>query len=147
MAVNDYYFGYGASGRGDWYANTLDGQMKVQNENNPGLTAFSIHIIGGVVFLTMKDDSTGRQNKVVESTAGGYSDEVDMSKPITKYILGDNDKVYGLKTSDEQVSLTTGFGEYNDDGTTSDYQPAQDFVLSGDNAAQAELQKLISAYR
>ncbi|MGO3467727.1 MAG: hypothetical protein ACTIMJ_00025 [Weissella hellenica] len=147
MAVNDYYFGHGAAGRGDWYANTPDGQMQVQDENNPGPTAFPIHIVGGVVFLTMKDASTGRQNDVVESTAGGYSDKADMSKPITKYILGDNGKVYELKTSDGQVSLTTGFGEYNDDGTASDYQPDQDFVLSGDSAAQTELQNLISAYR
>ncbi|CAM4246709.1 hypothetical protein [Weissella hellenica] len=147
MAVNDYYFGHGAAGRGDWYANTPDGQMQVQDENNPGPTAFPIHIVGGVVFLTMKDGSTGRQNDVVESTAGGYSDKADMSKPITKYILGDNGKVYELKTSDGQVSLTTGFGEYNDDGTASDYQPGQDFVLSGDGAAQTELQNLLSAYR
>ena len=48
-------------------ANTPDGQMQVQNENNPGPTTFPIHVIGGVVFLTMKDGSIGRQNDVVES--------------------------------------------------------------------------------
>ena len=147
MAVNDYYFDHGAAGRGDWYANTPDGQMQVQNENNPGPTGFPIHVIGGVVFLTMKDGSTGRQNDVVESIAGGYSDKADMSKPITKYILGDNGKVYELKTTDGQVSLTTGFGEYSDDGTASEYQPDQNFIVSGDRDAQDELQKLINAYR
>ncbi len=147
MAVNDYYFGHGAAGRGDWYANTPDGQMQVQDENNPGPMAFPIHVIGGAVFLTMKDGATGRQNDIVESTAGGYSDKADMSKPITKYILGDNGKVYELTTNDGQVSLTTGFGEYSDDGTASDYHPDQSFVVSGDRDAQKELQKLISVYR
>lgn len=147
MAVTDEYFNHGAAGRGDWYANTPDGEIQVQDLNNPGQQAFPIRAIGGCVFLTMKNGTTGKQEDVVQSTANGYSDSADMSKPITKYVLGDNGKVYELQAMGYEMSVTSGFGEYQDDGTRGTFKPDSDFIVSKDQAAQDELQKLISAYR
>ncbi|SCB90900.1 hypothetical protein [Weissella bombi] len=147
MAVNDEYFNHGAAGRGDWYANTPDGEIQVQDLNNPGQQAFPIHAIGGCVFLIMKNGTTGKQEDVVQSTANGYSDSGDMSKPVTKYVLGDNGKVYELQAMGYEMSVTSGFGEYQDDGTRGTFKPDSDFIVSKDQAAQDELQKLINAYR
>lgn len=146
MAVTGDYFDHGAAGMGDWYANTPDGEVQVQDQNNPGPSAFPIHAIGGCVFLTMKDGSTGLQDSIVESTAGGYSDNADMSMPITKYLLGDNGVVYELKTDDGNVSLSTGFGEYSDNGKSDSYKPNRSFIVSKDQNAQIELQQLIKQY-
>ncbi|APS42511.1 hypothetical protein FOL01_1652 [Weissella jogaejeotgali] len=147
MAVTDWYFDHGAAGRGDWYANTADGEVQVQDQNNPGPSAFLVHAIGGCVFLTMKDGSTGQQDDVVESIAGGYGDKADMDKPITKYMLGDNGKVYELRLDKGDTSLTSGFGEYTDEGQRGDYTPSYSFKVSEDQAAQAELQKILADYR
>ena len=147
MAVTEVYFDHGAAGRGDWYANTPDGEIQVQDQNNPGAAAFLVHAIGGCVFLTMKDGSTGQQDDVVESTAGGYGDKADMDKPITKYMLGDNGKVYELRLEKGDTSLTSGFGEYTDEGQRGDYTPSYSFKVSEDQAAQAELQKILADYR
>lgn len=146
MAVTGDYFDHGAAGTGDWYANTPDGEVQVQDQNNPGPSAFPIHAIGGCVFLTMKDGSTGLQDSIVESTAGGYSDNADMSMPITKYLLGDNGTVYELKTEDGNVGLSTGFGEYSDSGQSNSYKPNRSFIVSKDQNAQIELQQLIKQY-
>ncbi|KAA8458353.1 SHOCT domain-containing protein [Weissella paramesenteroides] len=146
MAVTGDYFDHGAAGMGDWYANTPDGEVQVQDQNNPGPSAFPIHAIGGCVFLTMKDGSTGLQDSIVESTAGGYSDNADMSMPITKYLLGDNGTVYELKTEDGNVGLSTGFGEYSDSGQSNSYKPNRSFIVSKDQNAQIELQQLIKQY-
>lgn len=147
MAVTYWYFDHGAAGRGDWYANTPDGEIQVQNQDNPGSSAFPVHAIGGCVFLTMKDGSTGRQDDVVESFAGGYGENADVNQPITKYMLGDNGKVYELKLDEGDGSLTSGFGEYSDDGQRGDFRPSYTFKVSEDQAAQAELQKLLADYR
>ena len=146
MAVTGDYFDHGAAGMGDWYANTPDGEVQVQDQNNPGPSAFPIHAIGGCVFLTMKDGSTGLQDSIVESTAGGYSDNADMSMPVTKYLLGDNGTVYELKTEDGNVGLSTGFGEYSDSGQSNSYKPNRSFIVSKDQNAQIELQQLIKQY-
>ncbi|KAA8447352.1 hypothetical protein [Weissella paramesenteroides] len=147
MAVTDWYFDHGAAGTGDWYANTTDGEIQVQDQNNPGPSAFPIHAIGGCVFLTMKDGSTGRQDDAVVSIAGGYGDKAEMSKPITKYMLGDNGKVYELKLAEADGSLAAGFAEYTDEGQKNPYGPSYTFKVSEDQAAQAELQNLLNAYR
>ena len=147
MAVTEAYFDHGAAGRGDWYANTPDGEIQVQDQNNPGAAAFPIHEVGGCVFLTMKDGSTGYQENVVEVFAGGYGDKADMSQPITKYVLGDNGKVYELTLDKGDTSLTSGFGEYTDEGQRGDYTPSYSFKVSEDQAAQAELQKILADYR
>ncbi|MFC4772828.1 hypothetical protein [Enterococcus hermanniensis] len=148
MAVSDWYFDHGAAGKGDWYANTPDGQVQVQNNGYPGFGSFAIHAIGGCVFYTAKDGNIGKQELFADSFATNYSAKMDWSKPVSKYLLGDNGMVYELKTGNgTPVSTNTGFGEYNDEGTQMDYPPTLDFQISEDTAAQAKLQELISAYQ
>lgn len=145
MAVGEWYFDHGAAGRGDWYANTPDGEVQVQDQGTPGKAAFPIHAIGGCVFFTDKNGTTGRE-QIQQSFAENYS-MMNQNKPITKYLLGDNGKVYELKLGDgEKATTTSGFGEYADDGQHGDYGPKETFEVSQDKDAQAELQRLIKKY-
>ncbi|WP_407855015.1 hypothetical protein [Enterococcus hailinensis] len=148
MAVSDWYFDHGAAGKGDWYANTPDGQVQVQNNGYPGFGSFAIHAIGGCVFYTAKDGSIGKQELFADSFATNYSAKMDWSKPVSKYLLGDNGVVYELKTGNgTPVSTNTGFGEYNDQGTQMEYPPTMAFQVSEDSAAQVKLQELINVYQ
>jgi len=147
MAVSGWYFDHGAAGRGDWYANTPDGQVQVQNQDLPGKSAFPIRAIGGCVFYTSKDGGIGKQELAAGSFAENYSVKMDFSKPVSKYLLGDNGVVYELKTGNgEMVSTNTGFGEYADDGSIGEYTPGVSFQISEDQAAQEKLQELIQRY-
>lgn len=148
MAVSDWYFDHGAAGHGDWYADTPDGQVQVQDFGVPGKTGFPIHAIGGCIFYTSKDGSVGKQDLYAGSFAANYSIKLDDSKPVSKYLLGDNGVVYELKTGNGiAVSTNTGFGEYADDGTQGTYRPDQMFLISEDHAAQEKLQELIASYQ
>lgn len=147
MAVSGWYFDHGAAGRGDWYANTPDGQVQVQNQDLPGKSAFPIRAIGGCVFYTSKDGGIGEQELAAGSFAENYSVKMDFTKPVSKYLLGDNGVVYELKTGNgEMVSTNTGFGEYADDGSIGEYTPGVAFQISEDQAAQEKLQELIQRY-
>ena len=147
MAVSHWFFDHGAAGRGDWYANTPDGQVQVQNNGVPGEKAFPIHALGGCVFYTSKDGSIGKQELMAGSFAANYSVKMDYSKPVSKYLLGDNGVVYELKTGNgEPVSTNTGFGEYADDGSLGSYTPNRSFQISDDQAAQEKLRELIYSY-
>lgn len=147
MAVSNWFFDHGAAGRGDWYANTPDGQVQVQNNGVPGEKAFPIHAIGGCVFYTSKDGSVGKQELMAGSFAANYSVKMDYSKPVSKYLLGDNGVVYELKTGNgEPVSTNTGFGEYADDGSLGSYTPNKSFQISEDQAAQEKLRELMYSY-
>lgn len=147
MAVSGWYFDHGAAGRGDWYANTPDGQVQVQNQDLPGKSAFPIRAIGGCVFYTSKDGGIGEQELAAGSFAENYSVKMDFTKPVSKYLLGDNGVVYELKTGNgEMVSTNTGFGEYADDGSVGEYTPRVAFQISEDQAAQEKLQELIQRY-
>jgi len=54
MAVTDWYFDHGAAGRGDWYADSPDGEIQVQNQDNPGKAGLkSIHLVA-VSFISQK---------------------------------------------------------------------------------------------
>lgn len=67
---------------------------------------------------------------------------------MSKYLLGDNGVVYELKTGNgSSVSSSTGFGQYDDNGQLGNYQPDQNFEISADQAAQNELQKLLTPYQ
>lgn len=148
MAVSDWFFDHGAAGQGDWYADSPDGQIQVQDNQHPGTAAFAIHAIGGVVFYTAKNGATGIQDLFADSFASNYSVKMDSSKPVSKYLLGDNGVVYELKTGNGvMVTTNTGFGEYADDGTIGNYVPDQAFQVSEDQAAQNELAKLLQPYR
>ncbi|MFD0896493.1 hypothetical protein [Loigolactobacillus binensis] len=147
MAVSDWYFDHGSAGHGDWFAQTPDGKVQVQDFGVPGEAAFPIHAIGGCVFYTAKDGTTGYDKLYTSSFATNYSTNMDFSAPVSKYLLGDNGVVYELKTGNgEPVSTTTGFGEYSNDGTTPE-TIRDSFSVSADQAAQAQLQKLLASYR
>lgn len=147
MAVSEWFFDHGAAGHGDWYANTPDGQVQVQNNNMPGKSAFPIHAIGGCVFYTAKDGGVGKQELFADSFASNYSVKMDFSKPVSKYLLGDNGRVYELKSGNGvALSTNTGFGEYADDGSQGEYTPSQAFQISEDTAAHEKLQELIQSY-
>lgn len=144
MAVSDWFFDHGAAGHGDWYANTPDGQVQVQNNNMPGQSAFPIHAIGGCIFYTAKDGGVGKQELFADSFAANYSVKMDFTRPVSKYLLGDNGVVYELKTGNgTPVSTNTGFGEYDDDGRQGTYTQDVDFQISEDHAAQEKLQELL----
>ncbi|ULG71508.1 hypothetical protein [Macrococcus brunensis] len=146
MAVTDEWFTHGAAGRGDWYAETPDGDVQSQNLENPGHNGFQIHAIGGVAFYTAKDGSTGQQ-RTNGSTADGYSRSVKPGTDIHKYLLADNGVVYELIGPADQVGFTTGFGEYEDDGTKGDFRPQMPFEISADQAAQTKWQEILSQYQ
>ncbi|MCM0601739.1 hypothetical protein KAR53_09240 [Periweissella ghanensis] len=150
MAVTDDYMDHGAAGFGDFFAATPDGLVQVQNQNNPGPNHFKIHAIGGVAFYTPIDGNLGVQTDLKGDFAEGYRVVARPDKPISKYLLGDNGTVYELQKPGDQVALSTGLGEFNDDGSyTSDnaVAPQDQFSISGDTAAQQELQKLLAPYR
>ncbi|PIO82386.1 hypothetical protein BSQ39_01815 [Loigolactobacillus backii] len=148
MAVSNYYFNHGAAGSGDWYAQTPDGEVQVQDNNNPGTANFKIHAIGGLVFYTSKDGTTGVDDSLDSgSTADGYTTNMNFDKPVSKYLLADNGVVYELKSGNgTTVDPLTGFGEYNNNGTETTYKPDQDFTVSNDSAATNELQDLLEPY-
>ena len=66
---------------------------------------------------------------------------------IHKYMLADNGVVYEHISVKEETSLSSGFGEFNDDGTRGEYAPASRFEVSGDQDAQEEWQRILSKYQ
>lgn len=151
MAVNPLYFDHGAAGRGDWYAVTPDGLVQTQQsvENTPGYDAFPIHSLGGIVFYYSLFGTTGETREIMEhnySMAAGYSQVADPSKPIVKYMLGDNGVVYELKSN---LAYSYGFYEAGDDGSLyseSSKESQRSFVVSEDKAAQIELRRILASY-
>ncbi|MBM7618046.1 hypothetical protein JOC36_001646 [Weissella uvarum] len=150
MAVSDWYFDHGAAGSGDWYAKTTQGELQIQDYGKPGRQAFKQHALGGVVFYTDKSGRVGKQNLHKNNTlAQNYSMRMNFKKPVTKYVLADTGTVYELKLDDKKpVSVTTGFGEYTDNGKKNNYiKTNEKFVVSKDKAAQKKLKQLIKEYR
>lgn len=148
LAVTDYYFGHGAAGHGDWYASTPHGDVQAQDLDNPGFDAFDIHAVGGVVFYNpLSGDYGADENTEVESTASGYQTMAVDGTDIHKYMLADNGVVYEHASVKEETSLSSGFGEYNDDGTRGEYAPTSEFEVSGDQEAQNEWQRILSEYQ
>lgn len=152
MAVNDHYFDHGASGRGDWYAVTTEGQFILVQKQDPTIEVgdrYFANALGGVVFYTSKHGATGLSNELNDqqnhpSTAAGFSEVADPSKPIVKYLLGDNGVVYEFQSS---ASFTSGFYVTDDEGST-DYWPSEQvpFFVSKDLDAQNELQRILANY-
>lgn len=149
MAVSTWYFDHGAAGQGDWYAITPDGRVQVQDEEQPGKASFKIHAVGGVVFFTSKDGTTGDDDEALQDDgfAGNYSTDVDPDKPVSKYMLGDNGVVYQLQSSTgDGVTTNTGFTECSDHGGFNDQDLKDHFFVSKDTAAQTELKVLLKQY-
>lgn len=147
MAVTDMYFSHGAAGRGDWYAMTPDGEVQTQNQDNPGFSHFDIHAIGGVAFYQpASGDFGGDANAPFPSTADGYSRLALPDTNVHKYMLADNGVVYELIGKKEYMSFSSGFGEYDDEGTYGEYPPGREFEISGDQDAQQEWQRILGMY-
>lgn len=147
MAVTEVYFNHGASGQGDWYAVTPEGEIQVQDFNNPGFNYFGIHSIGGVAFYQPASGDFGEDAYApVPSTAEGYSKLALPNTDIHKYMLADNGLVYELINEKEETSYTTGFGQYDNEGTYGKYPPSHSFEVSGDQAAQKEWQRILEMY-
>lgn len=148
MAVTEMYFSHGAAGRGDWYAMTPDGEVQTQNQDNPGFDYFDIHAIGGVAFYQPASGDYGEDaNAPFPGTAEGYSRLALPDTNIHKYMLADNGVVYELIGKKENMSFSSGFGEYNDEGTYGEYPPGREFEISGDQDAQQEWQRVLGMYQ
>lgn len=147
MALTRYWFTHGAAGRGDWYADSPDGEILTQNNDNPGFDGFKIHAVSGVAFYTRKDGETGGRELDSTITAVGYSEDAKEGTNIHKYLLADNGKVYELILPYEKACFSCGFGEYDDNGTRGEYAPGVQFKISGDNAAQAKWQEILRKYQ
>lgn len=148
MAVSKLYFSHGAAGRGDWYAVTPDGEVQVQDQDNPGFNHFDIHAVGGVVFYQPASGDFGEDaNTPLPGTAEGYSRLALPDTDIHKYMLGDNGVVYELIGKKEFMGLSSGFGEYDDEGTYGEYPPGREFERSGDQEAQEEWQRILAMYQ
>lgn len=150
MAITTLYFNHGAAGRGDWYADTPDGKMLVQDNGQdlPGSDAFPIDLIGGMLFFYALDGTVGHDDKINSgATADGYTLNLDVSLPASKYILGDNGVVYEFKkAAGDGLSTGSGFAECNDDGSFNTNYPPTPLIVSEDGAAQAKLHELIAKY-
>ncbi|MEY8560194.1 hypothetical protein AALF85_05795 [Jeotgalicoccus halotolerans] len=148
MAVTNMYFSHGAAGRGDWYAMTPDGEVQTQNQDNPGFDHFDIHAVGGVAFYQPASGDFGEDaNAPVPSTAEGYSRLALPDTNIHKYMLADNGVVYELIGKREQMSFSSGFGEYDDEGTYGEFPPGVEFEISGDQDAQQEWKRILGMYQ
>lgn len=148
MAVTEMYFTHGAAGYGDWYAVTPDGEVQAQDLDNPGFDHFDIHAIGGVAFYQPESGDIGEdKNAPFPSTAEGYSRLAQPDTNVHKYMLADNGVVYELIGKKENISFSSGFGEYNDDGSRGEYVPDVAFEVSGDQDAQQEWQRILGMYQ
>lgn len=148
MAVTNMYFSHGAAGRGDWYAMTPDGEVQTQNQDNPGFEHFDIHAVGGVAFYQPTSGDFGEDaDAPVPSTAEGYSRLALPDTNIHKYMLADNGVVYELIGKKEQMSFSSGFGEYDDEGTYGEFPPGVEFEISGDQDAQQEWKRILGMYQ
>lgn len=148
MAVTKIFFSHGAGGSGDWYANTPDGEVQAQNLNNPGFEHFDIHAIGGVAFYHPISEDFGIDEYAhVPGVGEGYSRLAKPDTNIHKYMLADNGVVYELIAKRENTALTSGFGEYADNGTRGDFTPNVDFEVSQDQDAQQEWQRILGMYQ
>lgn len=157
MAVTDNYFGHGASGSGDWYAVTEDGEIQVQEQDPtkelPGYDAYDIHALGGVVFYTSLSGVIGyddESDKTQGGAGGGrnYSEVADPEYPLHKYLLGDNGVVYELIGSvDELSAYQDGYGLYDDDGKNKLYEEEFTFKVSDDQDAQKEWTRVLKNHQ
>lgn len=153
MAVNGAYFTHGASGRGDWYAKTTEGQYILVQRQDPSINiednTYIAHAVGGVVFYYSKFGTTGLTDEINDkdnnpSTATGFSQVANTDKPIVKYLLADNGIVYEYNSN---VAFSDGFYVTDDEGNF-DYWPGEQkpFKVSEDQDAQEKLQKILSKY-
>lgn len=145
MAVTDLYFNHGSGGHGDYFASTPDGDIQVQDMNNPGASGFSIHAIGGVTFYTTLSGDTGYQDLSSNSIADGYGNDYDTNEPAVKYLLADNGVVYESIHHTGVNGPGSGYYEMDDTGKL-DGTKEYSFYESKDSAAQSELKSILKKY-
>lgn len=145
MAVTDLYFNHGSGGQGDYFASTPDGDIQVQDMNNPGASGFNIHAIGGVTFYKTLSGSTGYQDLSSNSIADGYGNDYDTNEPAVKYLLADNGVVYESIHHTGVNGPGAGYYEMDDTGKL-DGTKEYTFYESKDSAAQSELKSILQKY-
>ncbi len=146
LAVSNYYFDHGPGTDGClWYAKTPNGDILVRNASDEYSSKnYRIKAIGGVVFYTDANGNIGQCDDIAEETDDGlnYSDdEIDIDKPVDKYLLADNGIVYECKLDGATASPDSGFaikGMNSDD--------AERWIISNDQNAQTEYRSLLNKY-
>lgn len=150
MVVSDYYLGHGASGFGDWYANTVNGEIQIQDVGMgmPGYDYFDIHAIGGVVFYTSIEKLYGYDSRPINQIiAAGFSGLADPNMPVIRYLLGDDGIIYELSGNlNELGSFNGGYGLYDDNGTKAIDSSSYIFRVSEDKDAQEEYKEILSKF-
>lgn len=150
MVVSDYYLAHGASGPGDWYANTENGEIQIQDIGRgiPGYDNFLIHALGGVVFYTSLEELYGFDSRPYQQAiAMGFSRLADPNMPLTRYLLGDDGIIYELKGSlIELGNFHGGYGLYEEDGSKAIDSSSYIFEVSKDGDAQEKYMEILSKY-
>lgn len=146
MAINKYYFDHGSEDNGNlWYASTPDGDILIRNASDTySSKSYNLRKIGGFVFYTAKDGTTGKCDNIKQYTDDGAkysSDQIDCTKPVDKYLLANNGIVYECKLDGEKAEPDSGFNIKGEDNINSD-----DWIVSQDKAAQDEYRQLITKY-
>lgn len=146
MAINKYYFDHGSEDNGNlWYASTPDGDILIRNASDTySSKSYNLRKIGGFVFYTAKDGTTGKCDNIRQDTDDGAkysSDQIDCTKPVDKYLLANNGIVYECKLNGETAEPDSGFNIKGEDNINSD-----DWIVSQDKAAQDEYRQLITKY-
>lgn len=150
LAVCDYYFDHGAAGNGNWYADTPNGRILVQDLEHNSSNNYVAKAIGGCLFYTSTKGTTGRSDEVDNSIMAESSPCIDGNKPYDKYLLANNGVVYELRNNSCSGGYNSlyGFGEEAiDDGNSPDIPQTGHWVISKDTAAQQELRKLLKPYQ
>lgn len=132
-----------------WFAQTPDGNMLVTKNNQSQQMDFPIRALGGVVFYTALNGQTGHDPEIdYRDFELDYEINMDETMPASKYILGDNGKVYELiKVTGHPFKPTSGFEQYNrPEPEIKAVRNNEQFVVSKDEEAQAVLRQLIKAY-
>lgn len=146
MAISKYYFDHGSEDNGNlWYASTPDGDILIRNASDTySSKSYNLRKIGGFVFYTAKDGTTGKCDNIKQDTDDGAkysSDQIDCTKPVDKYLLANNGIVYECKLDGETAEPDSGFNIKGEDNINSD-----DWIVSQDKAAQDEYRQLITKY-
>ena len=147
MAVSHYYFDHGPDEDGKlWYAPTPDGDVLIRNASDEyNSKDYTLKKLGGVVFYTSENGTTGKCNDIAHDTDNGAiysSDEVDASKPIDKYILANNGIIYECKLDGYSAEPDSGFYIKGDDNDSK----SDSWIISKDKDAQNEYRQLIEKY-
>lgn len=146
MAISKYYFDHGSEDNGNlWYASTPDGDILIRNASDTySSKSYDLRKIGGFVFYTAKDGTTGKCDNIKQDTDDGAkysSDQIDCTKPVDKYLLANNGIVYECKLDGETAEPDSGFNIKGEDNINND-----DWIVSQDKAAQDEYRQLITKY-